>query len=220
MGPVVEELPGWVIWSGALGWIAFCAVVSALTMEMLNRGLRKVDRDLAEAHWTQRAVARSAVLQHLVTPLYLVPMGLAEPPTPTKIESLKEERARAQAELVALRSAREELLGRMDDVRVEMVRSCNDQGALYGSVSQRDISDALIEAGFGVDVRSVRLPTAIRRVGTYDVPIQFDKELRTEITVVVEPDHPLEEAAEEAPEEQETRRERPEHIVPPEVTAY
>jgi large subunit ribosomal protein L9 len=128
---------------------------------------------------------------------YLVPMALAEPPTPAKIESLKEERARAHAELAQLRQAREELLERMVEVSVELIRSCNDQGVLYGSVSQRDIADALQEGGFDVGVRSIRLPTAIRRVGTYDVPIQFDKELRTDITVIVEPDHPLEEVAPE-----------------------
>ena len=44
--------------------------------------------------------------------------------------------------------------------------------------------------------RSVRLAAAIRRIGTYPVPIQFDKDLRTEITVVVEPDQPLEEREE------------------------
>ena len=44
-----------------------------------------------------------------------------------------------------------------------------------------------------VGARSVRLAAAIRRIGTYPVPIQFDKDLRTEITVVVEPDQPLEE---------------------------
>ncbi|MHC5005437.1 MAG: 50S ribosomal protein L9 [Planctomycetota bacterium] len=129
---------------------------------------------------------------------YLIPMGLAEPPTPTKIESLKEARAKAQSELAMLRQAREELLERMVEVSIELVRSCNDQGALYGSVTQRDIADALQEHGYDVGVRSIRLAHAIRRVGSYDVPIQFEKDLRTDITVVVQPDHPLEEAEEAA----------------------
>jgi large subunit ribosomal protein L9 len=127
---------------------------------------------------------------------YLVPMGLAERPTPSKIESLKEQRAAAQAELSALRGAREELLARMIDVEVNLVRSCNDQGGLYGSVTQRDIADSLQEAGFDVGTRSIRLSQPIRHVGPYTVPIQFEKDLRTEITVTVEPDHPLEEREE------------------------
>ncbi len=116
--------------------------------------------------------------------------------TPSKIEALKERRARAEAEMLALRGARKELLELMGEVNITMVRSCNDKGVLYGSVNQRDISDALQEAGYDVGVRSVRLANAIRRIGEYPVPIQFDKDLRTEVTITIEPDQPLEEREE------------------------
>ena len=123
---------------------------------------------------------------------YLLPMGLAEPPHPAKIEALKEERAKAQAELVALRQVRVQIIEELKEAEISIERSCNDQGALYGSVTQRDISDALQEAGFGVDGRSVRLNHPIRRIGTYQVNIQFEKELGTEITLQVKADHELE----------------------------
>ncbi|MAB83316.1 MAG: 50S ribosomal protein L9 [Phycisphaerae bacterium] len=127
---------------------------------------------------------------------YLLPHGYAEVPTPSRIEMLEEDRAKALSELAHVRSAREELLDRMVDVTLTLTRSCNDQGVLYGSVTQRDICDALEANNLDVGARSVRLAAAIRRVGSYPVPIQFDKDLRTEITVVVEPDQPLEEREE------------------------
>jgi large subunit ribosomal protein L9 len=127
---------------------------------------------------------------------YLIPHGFAEPPTPAKIEALKEQRARAEAELAALRSSRESLLARMDDVRVTLVRSCNGQGVLYGSVTQRDIADALQEGGYDIGTRSIRLQQPIRHIGSYEVSIQFERDLRTEISVVVETDQPLEEREE------------------------
>ena len=123
---------------------------------------------------------------------FLLPMGVAEPPSPRKIEGLKEARARAQAEMAARRAEREKLIGQLHEANVSIERTCNDQGALYGSVSQRDVSDALIQAGYGVDVHSVRLTHAIRRIGTYPVPIQFDRDLKTEITLIVKPDRLLE----------------------------
>ena len=124
---------------------------------------------------------------------YLIPMGLAELPTPVRIERLREARDEAMAGLAVLRSAREELLGRMDDLTLNLTRSCNDQGVLYGSVTQRDISDALQANGYDVGTRSVRLQAAIRRIGEYTVTLQFDKELRTDLTIIVDPDQPLEE---------------------------
>ena len=123
---------------------------------------------------------------------YLLPHGVAEPPIPTKIESLKEVRARAHAELAALRAEREKLVELMAEVSVTLERSCNDEGVLYGSVTHRDISDAMIESGWAVDVRSVRLAHSIRRIGVYPIPIQFDKDLRAEVTVIVQADRELE----------------------------
>ncbi len=127
---------------------------------------------------------------------YLLPMQLAEFPTEEKIEALKEARAKARAEVEAQRAAQQALIEKLEGVTVTLVRSCNDRGILYGSVTQRDISDALNDAGYDTDTRSIRLANAIRRVGEYPVPVQFDKELRAEISVVVEPDTPLEEREE------------------------
>lgn len=150
---------------------------------------------------------------------FLLPQGIAVQPTPKRIEALKEARAAAQAELARLRQAREDLLARMEDVTVSIQRSCNDQGLLYGSVTQRDVSEALQAAGYDVGVRSVRLAQSIRRIGEYQVPIQFEKDLRTEVTLKVEPDRQFVEDEEEMeiddegelverkPARQETRRE-------------
>ncbi len=128
---------------------------------------------------------------------YLLPMGMAEPPSDERIEELRAERAEALARVEARRSDREELITRLGEVELTLIRSCNDRGGLYGSVTQRDIADGLEQVGYpGVDIRAVRLPASIRRIGSYEVPIQFEADLRADITVVVEPDQPLEEREE------------------------
>jgi large subunit ribosomal protein L9 len=135
---------------------------------------------------------------------YLLPLALAEHPTPEKIEALKDARAKAQAELAALRSRREATIGRLTDRKITLVRSCNDQGLLYGSITQRDISDALVAEGFEVDMRAVRLAQPFRRVGSYSCLIQFERDLKAEIAIDVKPDRVLESmmarAEEAAPE--------------------
>ena len=123
---------------------------------------------------------------------YLLPHGVAQPPSAKKIEELKAVRAQAQSELAALRSQREQIIQEITGASITLQRSCNDQGALYGSVSQRDISDALIAGGFGVDTAAVRLAHSIRRIGTYHVPIQFDRDLTAEVTLLIKPDRALE----------------------------
>lgn len=123
---------------------------------------------------------------------YLLPHGVAERPTPTKVEALKEQRAKAQAELATVRSEREKIIEELVGASITMERSCNDQGQLYGSVTQRDISDAMIAAGYGVDVRAVRLSHPIRHIGEYHIPIQFNKDLRSDVTVSIKADRVLE----------------------------
>ena len=123
---------------------------------------------------------------------YLLPHALAEHPTPAKIEVLKEARAKAVAELAAMRAQREQTIAKLTGVVIKLVRSCNDQGVLYGSITQRDIADALVAAGYAVDMRAVRLAAPFRRVGSYICTIQFDKELKSDVTIEVSADRALE----------------------------
>ncbi|MBG84339.1 MAG: 50S ribosomal protein L9 [Phycisphaerae bacterium] len=131
---------------------------------------------------------------------YLLPMGVAVVPTPQRIADLEAQRAAAMANLEAQKDRRKMILEKLEGIALTMTRSCNDQGVLYGSVSQRDIADGLqeiaTEMGDTMDPRHVRMATAIRHIGTYEIPIQFDQELRTEIQLIVEPDQALEEREE------------------------
>jgi large subunit ribosomal protein L9 len=123
---------------------------------------------------------------------YLLPHALAEHPTDAKIESLKAARATAVAEIAATRAQRERTINKLTGVNIKLTRSCNDQGVLYGSITQRDIADALVSAGYAVDMRAVRLAAPFRRIGSYVCTIQFEKELKADITIDVAADRALE----------------------------
>jgi large subunit ribosomal protein L9 len=133
---------------------------------------------------------------------YLLPMLLAEKPTAEKIESLKEARAAALAKQAQMRADRESLIQTLAEMKLMLVRSCNDQGQLYGAVTQRDIADELTAQGHPVDMRAVRLSNPIRRIGAWVCTIQFERDLKTDIHVHVNPDRALDIATPEtsAPE--------------------
>lgn len=128
---------------------------------------------------------------------YLLPLGIAEVPSDERIAELKAAREQALAELQRVRSERRGIIDTLEGMAIALVRSCNDRGILYGSVTQRDISDALIELGHSVDERAVRLANPIRRVGEYPVVIQFEKEMRVEIQIRVEADRSIADETEE-----------------------
>jgi large subunit ribosomal protein L9 len=127
---------------------------------------------------------------------YLVPMGVAEVPTQEKMDALSEQREVALKAHEANRSEQASIIEKLEGITLTLTRSANDQGGLYGSVTQRDIADALIENGFSVDTRAVRLHTAIRRVGEYPVTIQFGTNMKVDVEVTINADRPLEDREE------------------------
>ena len=122
---------------------------------------------------------------------FLLPREIATEPSEELIAQLAEKRAAAQRELQALREARKEAIEKLEGFELTLERACNDQGLLYGSVTQQDIQAALLEHGFDIRARAVRIPHTIKRIDSYDVLIKLDQDLETSIKVWVVADREL-----------------------------
>lgn len=131
---------------------------------------------------------------------YLLPRELATEPTEEKIQALAAKRAEAEKELARLRAAREAMVGSLEGFEITLERSCNDQGMLYGSVTQRDIAEALQADGFDVRLRDVRLGQTIKRIDSYEVVVKPENDLEATIKVWVVSDRKLELEPREEPE--------------------
>lgn len=123
---------------------------------------------------------------------FLLPRNLATTPTDELIKSLASKRADAEREVTLQRKQREELAGKLQGVELEIVKGCNDQGQLYGGITQQELSTVLGEKGYGVKPRDIRLTEAIKRVGAYEVHIKLASDLETIVKVTVKPDRELE----------------------------
>jgi large subunit ribosomal protein L9 len=121
---------------------------------------------------------------------------MATEPSEDLIKELASRRAEAEKELAALRKSREAMIAKLDGQELTMVRACNDQGQLYGSVTQQDIANALQEVGFDIKPREVRLPGTIKRVDTFDIHIKVDSDLGADIKLWVVADRELDADAE------------------------
>ena len=122
---------------------------------------------------------------------YLMPHDMATMPSDEAIADLAGKRAEAEKEMLALRANREQMIDKLDGVELTLVRSCNDAGHLYGSVTQQDIAEALTNEGYPVTPRSVRLPHAIKRIDSFDIHIRLDQDLEADIKLEVVPDREL-----------------------------
>ena len=123
---------------------------------------------------------------------YLLPHGLATPPTAGAVKRLAAKRAEVEAQMKQVRDRQVHLIANLEGHELTLQRSANEQGVIYAGVSQHEIAEALRAEGYGVDDRFVRIGQQIKRLDTYPIPIVIDKDLLTEIKLWVVSDKPTE----------------------------
>ncbi len=90
----------------------------------------------------------------------------------------KRRRERGEAEIYAQR---------ISSTTLTMGVKVGEGGKLYGSITAKDIADALGRRGIVVDRHKVDLPEPLKSLGTYKVAVKVYAGMTPEVTVVVEP---------------------------------
>jgi large subunit ribosomal protein L9 len=87
-------------------------------------------------------------------------------------------RERAEAEIAATRIA---------STTLTMGVKVGEGGKLYGSITAKDIADALARRGIEVDRHKIDLDEPLRQLGTYKIAVRVFQDMTPEVTVAVEP---------------------------------
>lgn len=94
-----------------------------------------------------------------------------------------------RAELEALNAKRREeaqgMAGKLDGFKVVIVRQAGEGGQLYGSVSARDVADALNENKFKVDRMQVVLANPIKTLSVTKIPVRLHADVKVTVEVTV-----------------------------------
>ncbi|MFO7950231.1 MAG: 50S ribosomal protein L9 [Candidatus Fermentibacteraceae bacterium] len=136
---------------------------------------------------------------------YLFPKKLATKATKSAMKSADIYRQRAEEEERELESAASVLAEKISGVSVAFNETADENGHLYGSVSERDIAAALSEKGFDIGRRQVRLPDGhLKQVGEHEVEINLHGEISGRVKVVVDTDSPQKAPEEETESAEET----------------
>jgi len=114
---------------------------------------------------------------------YLLPQKKALRATASNKAAFEVDRAKLEAENLERKTEAEAIATKMADVKVIMVRAAGESGQLYGSVSSRDISDAVCEAGISVSRNQIVLDRAIKTLGLHDVVISLHPEVSETVVV-------------------------------------
>ncbi len=116
---------------------------------------------------------------------YLLPQKKALWASAANIKSFESEKSQLEARNLESKKEAESLAKKLNGQTFIVIRSASDGGALYGSVSTRDASDAATEAGFSVDRRQVALAAPIKELGLHKVIISLHPEVDATIELNV-----------------------------------
>jgi len=116
---------------------------------------------------------------------FLLPKKKALRATKANREYFQTQKANIEANNLRLKGEAEKVGQKLDGQKFVLIRQAGDRGQLYGSVSPRDVADAMAAAGFKVDRHQINISVAIKHIGLVSLPVVLHPEVKVNITVNV-----------------------------------
>jgi large subunit ribosomal protein L9 len=116
---------------------------------------------------------------------YLLPQKKAMRATKENLAFFETQRAQLEANNLQRRTEATEVGGKLEGVTVVIIRQAGESGQLYGSVSARDIADAVTAAGFTIERHQVVLDRPIKSLGLHPVRVVLHPEVSVTVNANV-----------------------------------
>jgi large subunit ribosomal protein L9 len=116
---------------------------------------------------------------------FLLPKKLAVAATASNKKIIEQERQAHLRKEAKLQGEAQDLAKLMDGVTVTISQKAGENDQLFGSVTSKDVADALAAKNFTIDRRKIQLDEPIKQLGEFKIPVRLHKDVTAEITVVV-----------------------------------
>jgi large subunit ribosomal protein L9 len=116
---------------------------------------------------------------------FLMPRGLAVAADEQNVKRLEHQRRLAAARASRLLTEARALAEKISSIGVTIKMEAGEDMRLFGSVTSRDVADALAAEGVVVDKKAVLIDEPIRTLGVKAVKIRLHPEVDSQVTVYV-----------------------------------
>jgi large subunit ribosomal protein L9 len=116
---------------------------------------------------------------------FLLPKKLAFEATESNKKIVEQERQshlRKEAKQVG---EAQDLSRLLTGLTVTISQKAGENDQLFGSVTSKDVAEALEKSNFTIDRRKIQLDEPIKQLGEFKVPVRLHKDVTAEVTVVV-----------------------------------
>ena len=116
---------------------------------------------------------------------YLLPRKMALLATEGNKKVIEREKVKFEASELEDQKVAQAVADRMASVEIEIGRKVGEHDALFGSVTNGDIADALAAKGFDIDRRKINLKDPIKKIGEFEVPVKLHRDVTVTLKVKV-----------------------------------
>ncbi|MGE5527807.1 MAG: 50S ribosomal protein L9 [Patescibacteria group bacterium] len=118
---------------------------------------------------------------------YLLPKGLAQQATEANVRALAQKKQSVEAQELQEESRAREAAARLEGLSVVIKAKTGGSGRLFGSITAKDIADAVQRAsGIGLDRKKIDLAEGIKHLGHFEIPVRLHRGVVATIAVEVE----------------------------------
>ena len=116
---------------------------------------------------------------------FLLPKRLAVAATESNKKIVEQERQAHLRKEAKQKGEAEDLAKLMLGTAITIKQKAGEADQLFGSVTTKDIADALAAKNFQIDRRKIQLAEPIKQLGEYTVPVRLHKDVTVDISVLV-----------------------------------
>ena len=116
---------------------------------------------------------------------FLIPKKLALEASPANLRHLEQQREVFLAKATNEKQNFADLAAKIDALSCNLARPAGENEKLFGSVTTMDLQRFLQEKGISVDRRKLVLPSPIKALGSYSVPLKLHPEVTAQLKVNV-----------------------------------
>jgi len=116
---------------------------------------------------------------------FLLPQGKALRANEANKKRFEGQRAQLEARNLELKNEATAIAEKLDGQTFIIIRQAGETGQLYGSVSTRDIADAITAGGFSANRNQITLSTPIKTLGLHTTPVRLHPEVEAKVTMNV-----------------------------------
>jgi large subunit ribosomal protein L9 len=116
---------------------------------------------------------------------FLLPRKLAFAATESNKKIVEQERQAHVRKEAKLQGEAQELSKLLEGVSVTITQKAGENDQLFGSVTSKDVADALAAKDFAIDRRKIQLDEPIKQLGEFKVPVRLFKDVTAQVTVIV-----------------------------------